>query len=298
MQSSMTHSFGASLFAETHVQNAIRNLSAAASIESSAKSTDEIDSYVGQLPLGTDIYIAWLPETKWRHLVDLAIHARKAGFNPVPHVAARRLKGVDDVKDYLSALQSEAGVSRVLLIAGETDHKAPSFKSSLELLKSGLLQKSGIRSVGIAGYPDGHPAIADEDLDQQMDEKVSYAQQNGIELFIVTQFGFDGNAVVSWLGKLRARGVTLPVRLGVAGPASVKTLLTYALRCGVGASIRAVSARAASLSRLIEKRGADNLIRSVAPHAAALGVAGLHVFPFGGFNKSAEWLRSTRENGL
>jgi hypothetical protein len=57
MQSSMTHSFGASLFAETLVQNAIRNLSAAASIESSAKSTDEIDSYVGQLPLGTDIYI-------------------------------------------------------------------------------------------------------------------------------------------------------------------------------------------------------------------------------------------------
>ncbi len=298
MQSTLTQGVGASLPAEAHVRNAIRNLAIHASIETSARCAGEVAAYVGQVPQGTDIYIAWLPETRWPHLVELAAHVRNAGFNPVPHVAARRLQGAGDAENYLCALQAEAGVRRVLLIAGETDHKAPGFRSSLELLQSGLLQNCGIRSAGIAAYPDGHPSIPEDELNDHMDQKIAYAERNGIDLFIVTQFGFDGDAVLSWLRNLRARGVTLPVHLGVAGPASLKTLLAYALRCGVGASIRAVGTRAASLSRLIEKQGSDSLIRTVASQAAALRVAGLHVFPFGGFNRSAEWLAAVREDGL
>ena len=132
MQSTATPGVGASLPAQTHIRNVIRNLAIHASIETTARSAQEVDSYVGQVPAGSDIYIAWLPETKWPHLVDLAAHVRKAGFNPVPHVAAQRLKGADDVENYLCALKAEAGVTRVLLIAGETDHKVPGFKSSLE----------------------------------------------------------------------------------------------------------------------------------------------------------------------
>lgn len=71
MQSTATPGVGASLPAQTHIRNVIRNLAIHASIETTARSAQEVDSYVGQVPAGSDIYIAWLPETKWPHLSSI-----------------------------------------------------------------------------------------------------------------------------------------------------------------------------------------------------------------------------------
>lgn len=284
--------------AGARIQDAIRYLAATATIETSTMNAAEIDMYAKNVAAGSDVFIPWLPRESWKDLVDVAARLRRDGVNPVPHVCARKLASHADAEAFLAALRIHAGVTRVLLIAGETEQKEPAFASSVDLLATGLLQAHGIRSVGIAGHPEGHPVIAVAELDAAMDEKIKYAAAYGIELFIVTQFCFDGQTVVDWLTRLRTRGVTLPVHVGVAGPASVATLLKYAMRCGVGASIRTLTTRAMSLTRLIEKNGADNLLRVLAPHADTLGVGGLHLFPFGGFMRSVDWIRKVVAEGL
>jgi methylenetetrahydrofolate reductase (NADPH) len=282
---------------DTGALDAARRLASMASIETSTAVRDEAVAFASAVVPASDVYVAWVPSASWRNLVDVAVGVRRGGANPVPHVAARRLASLADAKAYLSALRDEAAVYRILLIAGETEAREGGFESSIRLLESGLLQSYGIRSVGIAGYPEGHPTISTAELEAALDQKIAYAKANGVDLYIVTQFGFDGRAVVDWLARQRARGVTLPVRVGVAGPASVRTLLKYAVRCGVGASIKALSKRATVLTRLMEHEGPDDVLCNLAPRAEALGVAGLHLFPFGGFMRSVEWLKKVSLEG-
>jgi methylenetetrahydrofolate reductase (NADPH) len=97
--------------------------------------------------------------------------------------------------------------------------------------------------------------------------------------------------VLDWLDRLRNRGVTLPVRVGAAGPATVRTLLAYAVRCGIGASMKALGTRPVSLTRMLARQGPERLARTLAPRAAELGVAGMHLFAFGNFADSAQWIR-------
>ena len=160
-------------------------------------------------------------------------------------------------------------------------------------MRTGLLQKPGIRSIGIAGYPEAHPRIGIAALDHAREGKIDYAAREDIDLFIVSQFCFDGRPIIDWLERLRAQGVTAPVRVGVAGPATVRTLLGYGLRCGIGNSIRALGSHTSSLTRLLAEHGPEKIVRSIASAQAGLGIAGLHFFPFGDFARSARWINKT-----
>ena len=275
-----------------HVQmlESVKDLARRASIETSAKNLVEIDAYPSLLPKGTDIYVAWLPGSPYHHIVSVAKRLRRAGMNPVPHIAARQLANREVAMAYLAGLRDEADVRRVLLIAGDSDAPVGAYDSSAALLESGLLQAHGIRSIGVAGYPEGHRKIPEAALMAALDRKIDYAAAHGLDLFMVTQFCFEGQAILDWLGRLRARGAVLPVRVGVAGPASIRTLLNYGMRCGIGNSIRALGSQAISLTRLIGQHGPDAVVRRIAPQAAELNVAGLHLFPFGGFTQSAQWI--------
>jgi methylenetetrahydrofolate reductase (NADPH) len=82
----------------------------------------------------------------------------------------------------------------------------------------------------------------------------------------------------------------LPLRVGVAGPATLRTLLGYALRCGIGNSVRALGSQAISLTQLLTRQGPEKIIRRIARSQTGLGIAGLHFFPFGGFAQSARWI--------
>lgn len=275
------------------LHEAIRALVARSStIETSARNVVEIDGYPSLRPVGSDVYAAWIPGTPYHHLVSIARHLRAAGMNPVPHIAARRLPDRSAADDFLARLVGEAGVTRALVLAGDSPTAAGPFASSVELLESGLLQAHGIRSVGVAGYPEGHRTLAAETLRRALDRKIEYAAANGLELFIVSQFCFDGQTVLDWLAALRARGVRLPVRVGVAGPATVRTLLAYGARCGIGNSLRAIGAQALSLTRIVARHGPERLVRRLAEGETGLGIAGLHLFPFGGFAQTAQWIDS------
>lgn len=276
--------------AHIHLLESIKALARRASIETSTRNLVEIDACPSLLPRGTDVYVAWPPGFTYHHVVSVARRLRLAGMNPVPHIAARQLANPGVATDLLASLRDEADVTRALIIAGDSQAQTGAYDSSAALLETGLLQAHGIGSVGIAGYPEGHRKIPEATLMAALDRKIGYAGRHGIELFMVTQFCFEGQAILDWLGRLRARGIVLPVRVGVAGPATLRTLLNYGMRCGIGNSIRALGSQAVSLTRLLAQHGPEKVVCRIAASRAKLGIAGLHLFPFGGFAHSAQWI--------
>ena len=274
------------------LRESIVRLARAASIETSTRNLADIDGYAARLPPGADVFAAWLPGTPYHHLASVAKRLRQAGLNPVPHIAARRLASAEATREFLALLRDEAQVTRALLVAGDSRVPVGPFDSSFALLETGLLEAHGIRSIGIAGYPEGHPRIAESAIEAARERKLAYAARNGLDAFVVSQFCFDPDALVRWVERLRSRGVTVPLRVGVAGIANIRTLLNYARRCGIGNSIRALGAEPISLPRLLTQQGPERLVRRIAAAAAGASVAGLHFFPFGGFAHTARWLQS------
>jgi methylenetetrahydrofolate reductase (NADPH) len=118
----------------------------------------------------------------------------------------------------------------------------------------------------------------------------------GHDFAVVTQFGFDAEPILAWLAQLREANVHGLVRVGVPGPANVKTLLRFAARCGVGASTKVMSKYGVSITRLLTTAGPDALIEDLARglSPARHGEVLLHFYPFGGLKTTAEWVRDYR----
>jgi methylenetetrahydrofolate reductase (NADPH) len=167
-------------------------------------------------------------------------------------------------------------------------------------MQSGLLQKAGITRIAIGAFPEGNPNIPNALLAEALPAKVNFGRSAGLQLTIVTQFCFDAEPIVTWLKQIRAEGIDVPVRIGLAGPASLISLTRYAIRCGVGNSIKVLTDKPAFAKLLIDK-GPEPIIREVATgigpangSALPLGVLGLHFFVFGGFNKTVDWINAQR----
>jgi methylenetetrahydrofolate reductase (NADPH) len=112
---------------------------------------------------------------------------------------------------------------------------------------------------------------------------------------IVTQFSFDPDAVLTWLAELRARGIEAPVRVGIPGPAGIKRLLKFAAHCGVGASASVMKKYGVSITNLLGSAGPDTLVAQFAKELGpAHGMVRLHFYPFGGIDKTAEWIAQYR----
>ena len=125
------------------------------------------------------------------------------------------------------------------------------------------------------------------------------AAQAGLEVTLVTQFFFEHKPFLHWVGELRARGVGARL-VGVAGPARPATLLKFAMRCGVGPSIRALTVHPSTFMRLIGDHGPEHVVRGLA-EARSTGTAdfsGIHLFGFGGYLRTCEWLQPRRSRRL
>ena len=66
-----------------------------------------------------------------------------------------------------------------------------------------------------------------------------------------------------FLGELDARGIKLPVTVGLAGPATPATLTKFALRCGIGNSMRALRGQIGRYGRLLVDTGPDEVMRAL-----------------------------------
>jgi methylenetetrahydrofolate reductase (NADPH) len=260
-----------------------------ASLELSSRDITEIDACVPLLDPGTSIYISMPPGQPYLGSVMLAARIRRAGFRPVPHIAARALASPAGLEDFLSRLVGEAGVDSALLIAGDRPQACGPFESSSRLLETGLFQRHGVVNIGVAGYPEGHPVLTTEQLDAALAEKQALALRAGLSMWIVTQFCFEADPVLCWAARHKSQA--MPVRAGLAGPASVTRLLRFAVLCGVGNSVRALRARPGAVTRLMTEAGPQTLLRELAQQPAP-PIAGIHLYCFGGLQHTARWLRA------
>jgi methylenetetrahydrofolate reductase (NADPH) len=272
-----------------------------------ATASVEISSHGHQLPElrahfapATEVTITFLPGDNIRSNVETAAHLRRAGFDPVPHIAAREMPSREALNDFLFGLRSEADVRRVLLIAGDVAAARGPFKSSRDVAASGLLQAHGITRVSIAGHPEGHPYLDEDAAFRSLADWRDWSHASGIGVDIVTQFCFEAAPILKFLRELGMRGIALPVIVGLAGPATPATLTKFALRCGIGNSMRALRGQIGRYGRLLLDATPDEVLRGLraASSEAIAGIAGFHLFPFGGLRKSANWLRNRPEVAL
>jgi methylenetetrahydrofolate reductase (NADPH) len=264
------------------------------SVEATRPSDADIAA-LSVLPRGTRVYVSAVPNRPADESVDAAARLRAAGFEPVPHVAVRNFASADALDDFLARLAGEAEVRRVLVIAGDRTECGP-FKRARDAVDSGIFRRRGIRSIGIAGYPNGHPRIGPDELQRALADKIAAAEATGLAVEIVTQFGFDLQKMLDFVAQLRAFGFEQPVRIGLAGPTSLSSLLRYASRCGVRASAQALAQRAGLVRQLFALAVPDDLVRGLADAAPAHVSA--HFFSFGGLGATARWARAVADGRI
>ena len=243
---------------------------------------------------GTDVTITFLPGDHYRHNVETATALRRAGFNPVPHIAAREMTSREALDDFLARARGEAAVSRILLIAGDVAAARGPFRSTRDVCSSGLLEAHGIASVSLAGHPEGHPYLELPEAMNGLKAWRDWGRRTGTRVDLVTQFCFESTPILQWIAALKAASIDLPIIVGLAGPATPATLTKFALRCGIGNSMRALRSQIGRFGRLLTDTGPGDVVRGLqsAPAAATAPIAGFHLFPFGGLRKSGEWLRN------
>lgn len=263
------------------------------SIEITAKDGEKVSLLQGRIPAGSLVSITFLPGEEVEARVATARQVREAGFIPVAHLSARRLGSEEELDSFLAALVQEAQVDHVFVIAGDLPEPSGPYSDALAIIKSGLLARHGITHVGISGYPEGHPDIDTAKLEQAMIDKLAAIREAGQTAWIATQFGFDADPILPWIEGLRAKGIDVPIRLGVAGPSSIKALLRFAARCGVGVSAKVMAKYGLSITNLLGRAGPAPLIKELRArlNPADHGEVRLHFYPFGGLEKTADWIR-------
>jgi len=270
-------------------KRAVIALCHAYSVESTSNPSIANDPTRAGLAPGTAVFLTFLPKDSLDQRIATAVKIRRAALVPVPHLAARSIATIDQLEIALRRFVTEAAVEEIFVIGGDIDRPVGPFSSSLDLIKTGLIEKHGIRRVGIAGYPEGHPRISREVLDNELVAKVVELQCQGLLPFIVTQFAFESAPIRAWLEWARTRVPEVPIRIGLPGPANITTLVKYATRCGVGASIRALW-RDAHWARVLVQAGPEQVIRELAQNRVQDEIAGLHFYTFGGMSKTAAWI--------
>lgn len=261
------------------------------SLEMTAKDVEALRAAAPLIAPETPVAITFLPGETMDARIAAAVAVRELGFEPMPHLSARRIESRDELAAMIERSTAEAGVRRVFLVAGDPPVPVGPFADTMSLLRTGLFEANGIRAIGIAGHPDGHPAMDQAALWAALAEKRDEIAARGMASLIVTQFGFDAAPFLAWLGELRARGIDTPVRIGVPGPAGIKTLLRYAAHCGVGTSASVMAKYGVSLTRLLGTAGPDKLVNALAKGLRPEhGAVRLHFYPFGGLARTVEWI--------
>ena len=269
-----------------------RNMVDGYSLEMTAKELNGLREAAPLIRPKTQVAVTFLPGEEMDQRVEAAKLVRELGFEPIVHISARRLTSKEELDTYLSRITTEAGVKRVFLIAGDPPEPEGPFEDSLQVIETGLLEKHGITIAGIGGHPEGHPNVSKDDLWVWMERKIAALRERGIVPLVVTQFAFDDDAIVDWVGQMRQRGIDVPVRLGVPGPAGIKRLLGFAARCGVGASASVMKKYGVSVTNLLGSAGPDKLVDSLNKklNDGEHGRVRLHLYPFGALTASAQWV--------
>lgn len=276
----------------TDVKSAIVQLMQGFTAETTPKSAAKVHDFNEYLRPGTWVYVTALPGTHFSETVDACKKLQREGMVPVPHFTARSLRDRNELQERIAQVTGEAGVTRVLAIAGADGKPAGEFQDSSAMIETGLFDQYGIKSIGIAGHPEGSPDIDQPLLKEHGFRKINYAELTDVSMYLVTQFVFEALPVIRWAERIREEGNHLPIIVGVPGIASLKTLIGHAKACGIGPSMKVLTQQAKNIHKLMLPQKPDQLVRDLATYASqnpSSRIAGLHMFPLGGLARTASW---------
>jgi methylenetetrahydrofolate reductase (NADPH) len=219
--------------------------------------------------------------------VEVAGRLRALGHAVTVHVAARMVRDRDHLDALLSGM-SETGVDELFLVGGDADPPVGEFSSAVELLPLVAEHARRPARIGIPGYPEGHPKISDEVLQQALQDKSVHAD------YVATQMCFDPKALTGWVRAQRELGIGLPVYIGMPGKVSRTKLVELSARIGVGPSLDFLRKQRGIRALLSRGSTADKLYDTLAPTLddPQLNIAGFHIFTFNQLTDSFEWERA------
>jgi len=270
------------------------------SLEMTGKDVPKLEEARDSIPEGTRINVTFLGNENLEMRLEAARAVKRLGFVPVPHISARRLGSRADFERFLAGLRDDGTSGNVFVVGGDPAQPEGPYSDSLSLIGTGLLQEYGVRHVGISGYPEGHPEIDGGALWSALQDKHTALVTQPLEGCVITQFGFDVDPVLAWVEQVRGRGIALPIRIGVPGPAGVRRLMSYAARFGVGTSASVVKKYGFSLSNLMGTAGPDRFLRDLAAayDPARHGDLKIHFYTFGGLKATSDWAARFRKDSL
>ena len=269
------------------------------SIEVMPRTAEKVEDFRALLPKGTRVYIAHIEGTPIEDMVATAKRIARDGFDVMPHFPARIIHDKTTLANWIARYKGEAGVKQALLLGGGVTTPAGDFDNSMQLIETGLFD--GFERLHVAGHPEGNKDIdrdgGDKIVLQALKWKNDFANRSDAKMAVATQFCFEAAPVIAWADRLAAEGITLPIHIGVAGPAKLQTLIKFAISCGVGASLRVLQKRAMDVTKLLLPYAPTEFVAELAAHKATtphFGIEQVHFFPLGGIKTNAAWVT---ENG-
>ena len=247
-----------------------------------------IEQQVALLPSGSTVTVTASPRHGMRRTLEVSERLASLGYRVVPHLAARMIRGPTDLEEIAERLGS-AGIDEAFVVGGDAPSSPATFGDAGDLLEALWAESQPRLRIGVAGYPEGHPAVSGATLLDSLRRKQPRAD------YITTQICFDADALVRWLNAIRSAGIELPVIVGLPGPVERRKLAEISLRAGVGASLRYLTRHHRSVVALARARRYDPTALAVAVGAhldePGLGIAGVHLFTFNRVEETQAWVR-------
>ncbi len=266
------------------------------SIEVMPRTAEKVEDFRALLPEGTRVYIAHIEGTPIEEMVATAKRLNADGYPVMPHFPARIIKDRATLADWIARYQGEADVKQGLILAGGVTTPHGDFSDSMQLLETGLFDQAGFTNLHVAGHPEGNRDIDVKGgrlrVDEALKWKNEFQSRTDAKMAIATQFAFEAQPIIEWADSLRFAGITLPIHIGIAGPAKLQTLIKFAIACGVGPSLKVLQKRAMDVTKLLLPYEPNDVVAELAAHKAAnpdFNVTHVHFFPLGGIKTNATW---------
>lgn len=269
------------------------------SIEVMPRTAAKVESFRALLPEGTRIYVAHVEGTSIDDMVATARRLRQEGFPVMPHIPARFVADESVLRTWVKRYSEEAGVDQALVLAGGTVRPVGAFANSMQLLQTGLFDAYGFKRLHVAGHPEGNKDIDPDGSTRLIDNaarwKQAFSERTDAQMALVTQFAFAAGPLIDWAGRYAEAGITLPIHVGIAGPAKLTTLIKFAMACGVGPSLKVLQRRAGDVTKLMKPFEPTELLNELALKIRAhpsCNIEQVHIFPFGGIEATARYADS------
>jgi methylenetetrahydrofolate reductase (NADPH) len=240
------------------------------------------------VPPSTRITITCSPRWGIERTLEYTASVIGAGYRAVPHLAARQVADERELRGLVERL-TDLGVRDLFVIGGDAPEPAGAFDSAGSLLDAVARIGHQFETIGVACYPEGHPRIADDQLLEALRLKQQHAT------YMVSQLCFDIASLTGWLPRARARGITLPLHVGLAGPLKARKLMELSVKIGVGSSIRYLTKQHGFIKNMLrgDSYRPETLLDDMgrALDTEALRIGGIHLYSFNQIADTVEWQR-------